>query len=1639
MRTLKKIILPALLLVASVCSGQSPKPAGFPSPYSTNWYRVGYIQSDSGTIDAPADTTIRPRFAGFRIIWLHAGVDTSEWFYTGAAWVRLLRSSDHFPGADSSVFATRYYVDTAKNNLRAAINTKIGLANLSATGPLVYNSSTGNFSCPTCSVGAGDSAVVPALWLGQTIVGTTKYFNADSASMAAYFIRRKDSGVSYVTPAQLSTKQNIIAVGTTLQYIRGDGSLATFPTNLAAFSNGPGYITNNLPITFTATGDVAGTYTSPTTLSPTLTIGNNKVTYAKFQASVGSQVLLGAQTAGNYQEISLGSGLSMVGGVLSSTGGGGSGNTNSNVGVGYRAAIPNTNNVKTFLGGSIIIDSTSTANVLTFTVDTSSGLTKIATQGYVSRNFQPAGVYLTGSGNLAPLFTTFLSGSTLNFVASTVTNNSVYGNFSGSTATPSFSAMPIAAIATNAPNTVIGFDATGHPITVTAGSNIAISGGTISASGGVGTVTNFSAGGLSPLFTTTVTTASSTPNLTFNLSNASANSVFGNNTGISAAPNYFVPNAALLNTWFGGSIQPLLLNEGIAYRLFDPVNNKIKSLSCTGCTLDSLTTGQIGITITSGLIGTGYVFQSGSSTTYVSGSASNLIGYSASGAQSSIQLGSGLAMVGNVVSATGASFSAGNGLVFSPNGTTLAIDSIWKQRQIVMLDQYQNNIQESSVLIDSNLQLIAVPSSTVGLKMVIDEGWGSNHMIYAESIDSGKTWVRYSSSIVSGCRCMSAHIHGDSIIVYATVAGSPTQVNRISIYRKGVPNTSNVIVTNTNVVPGSGAGSWNELGLFNNWVYYDSDSSAYYMIIDGLSSAYGYQDGVFKSTDDIHWTAFSPGAVTFNTGVWFTKINGVYWFWGHRAPISNQPKNWQYTPTDIYRQWSTDLIHWTYNPIEPVLSRINQYEGYRSKNGQVADPCLVPWGNVTLMFFESSPDGLTDTPRDNTGQKLRGLELERVVYNGPITSLIQTNENGSLNNRWEPDDSSAYPKNSTASYIQAPVAIMDIEDSSSVLTIAAGNGLRDGIWFNPKNNLLQGNPKIGAFESDSLGLYYTRKFGLSSKVREQLATRAYGDSIANILLTFQKVLNNGSTLSKNDTVYTVANQMVFNNNVHTNQLFLDSIGIVPSITFQAGSNGRITWGSANSNYPNILLGAIALQSRTGADGWIGLADYTNGGFYPLANGVGGILRFLTSATYLQVWTGGITSTAVSPVTSQIWYGNGNVSIVGGTAGSDWSTGVLQVNATSGAQMSLNYNSNAKNVTFTMGNGNFDILSSNASQFHMSSPMIPNLTGADSVMVSTTTSNVSLIGRLAMTLFGRTDKTNTWTLKQTFTVGPNLTGSSTTGYVWTAADNAGNGGWAPASGGGGSQTWQQTLGVGSVLNTTNNVTNTGQVFTWTNGGTGTFKYSGLLHDTTSTFGLFMMANDSSIRAVDWATAVAKLSSYVVPDTLRGWNGVIHMANTANTADTFALGGSLAQNTTISLSSFSFSLNGNNGSFNVGGFGLYVQVSSAFAVGGWTRVVSTGNVTTTASSHYAGNVLDDPPSAQTSYTFTLPPSPVDGEIVNLHFGGQIANGSNVTTSFSVTVPGGSGMVIFGATPSATAVSGDYLAWKYYTTGNAWYREH
>lgn len=134
MRTHLKILL--LLLICVSAKAQSPQPSGLPAPYSTGYYRIGWLQSDSGSITATRDTNFVPKFQGTQILWMHSGVDTAIWMRIGSRWVKQLRA---------------YPLDII-NTLGF---TPISRSSISATSPILYDNITGIFSCPSCGTGSG--------------------------------------------------------------------------------------------------------------------------------------------------------------------------------------------------------------------------------------------------------------------------------------------------------------------------------------------------------------------------------------------------------------------------------------------------------------------------------------------------------------------------------------------------------------------------------------------------------------------------------------------------------------------------------------------------------------------------------------------------------------------------------------------------------------------------------------------------------------------------------------------------------------------------------------------------------------------------------------------------------------------------------------------------------------------------------------------------------------------------------------------------------------------------------------------------------------------------------------------------------------------------------------------------------------------------------------------------------------------------------------------------------------------------------------------------------------------------------------------------------------------------------------------
>lgn len=130
--------------------------------------------------------------------------------------------------------------------------------------------------------------------------------------------------------------------------------------------------------------------------------------------------------------------------------------------------------------------------------------------------------------------------------------------------------------------------------------------------GGGGTVDSVFIDNFAPLFNTSVINNGIKPHFTFNPINAPAFSVLGNSASSSGAYSFIVPNATLLNQWFGATIQPAISssNTQIIYNNAGTLGgnnnltyNQSTNVECVGCaTAGNLATLQIGGSTGSGTV-----------------------------------------------------------------------------------------------------------------------------------------------------------------------------------------------------------------------------------------------------------------------------------------------------------------------------------------------------------------------------------------------------------------------------------------------------------------------------------------------------------------------------------------------------------------------------------------------------------------------------------------------------------------------------------------------------------------------------------------------------------------------------------------------------------------------------------------------------------------------------------------------------------------------------------------------------------------------------------------------------------------------------------------------------------------------------
>lgn len=174
---MRHILITLLILFTALASfGQNDTlPKTLPNPHSTNWAEYSYLKGDSGLINAVRDTNWIPRYKGTQVLWLHSGVDTAVWVYTGK-WVKnSTGGSGIVPTLTFSKNATNDSLILVYNGTRYAVHDSLGVYTFSKTdGWGILSTLTNPNTAPN-------------------------YFpRVDSATLAQYFLRRGDSS-EYIT------------------------------------------------------------------------------------------------------------------------------------------------------------------------------------------------------------------------------------------------------------------------------------------------------------------------------------------------------------------------------------------------------------------------------------------------------------------------------------------------------------------------------------------------------------------------------------------------------------------------------------------------------------------------------------------------------------------------------------------------------------------------------------------------------------------------------------------------------------------------------------------------------------------------------------------------------------------------------------------------------------------------------------------------------------------------------------------------------------------------------------------------------------------------------------------------------------------------------------------------------------------------------------------------------------------------------------------------------------------------------------------------------------------------------------------------------------------------------------------------
>lgn len=353
----------------------------------------------------------------------------------------------------------------------------------------------------------------------------------------------------------------------------------------------------------------------------------------------------------------------------------------------------------------------------------------------------------------------------------------------------------------------------------------------------------------------------------------------------------------------------------------------------------------------------------------------------------------------------------------------------------VFFDSAGRNFEAPSI-IPNDINPVILTGLTKVFKMYYTWTDASNHVNigYAESADGIGHWFRKVAAVVSGHRSSCIRKFGSTYYLYAALGLGGSQIDEYS-------STDGVTFTSVaaGIVTLGTTGTWNGQGVFNTWV--DTATIAgtltYMMLVDGQSNS-GFLDGLYTSTDNATWTAYSGNPVTTITSPYWVRVGSTYIIRGGLTGSTG------ILPTDIFRQTSPDMHAYTFAPIMPVFRRETASEGVNSSFGQVQDMCdvqvVLPNGDTCVYRYSIA------TPNGNSSG---GAFIELSIFHGSQYQLSLSNENADKYPRFENNGTNAYYNQPLViGSLLPPSAMLDVEPTTRFngrATIAAANFTNDSL------------------------------------------------------------------------------------------------------------------------------------------------------------------------------------------------------------------------------------------------------------------------------------------------------------------------------------------------------------------------------------------------------------------------------------------------------------------------------------------------------------------------------------------------------------------------------------------------------------------